>query len=119
MSNINLTKSNSKVGNSYDLLKFIMALLIVAIHTNAFYGPWFCTWFQPVIYIAVPVFFVLSSMFYFIKVRKNISDRFSILKQYVKRIGTLYCFWFIINIPFIQNNHHYFTNGGGGKILLG
>ena len=113
MSNINLTKSNSKVGNSYDLLKFIMALLIVAIHTNAFYGPWFCTWFQPVIYIAVPVFFVLSSMFYFIKVRKNISDRFSILKQYVKRIGTLYCFWFIINIPFIQNNHHYFTNGGG------
>lgn len=113
MSNINLTKSNSKVGNSYDLLKFIMALLIVAIHTNAFYGPWFCTWFQPVVYIAVPVFFVLSSMFYFIKVRKNISDRFSILKQYVKRIGILYCFWFFINIPFIQNNHHYFTNGAG------
>ena len=112
-----MVKLNTNVGNSYDLLKFIMALLIVAIHTNAFYGPWFCTWVQPVVYIAVPVFFVLSSMFFFIKVRKKISQRFSILKQYIKRICTLYCFWFIMNIPFIQNDHHYFIDAVGGDFV--
>lgn len=65
MSQIQQINSKSQIGgNSYDFLKFLMALLIVAIHSRAFYGPWFKEWVKPLLDIAVPVFFILSSMFY-------------------------------------------------------
>lgn len=102
----------SPKGNCYDALKFMMALLIVAIHTKAFNGAWFCDWVQPIEYIAVPVFFVLSSMFYFRKVAKQGVNRLACLRHYLSRLSVLYLFWFIVNIPFIQHNHHYFQYGG-------
>ena len=83
----NNNMTNSKLirtggGNSYDILKFSMALLIVAIHTGAFRGPWFCDWAIPVLNIAVPVFFILSSMFFFAKPREGKSEMIE-LKHFI------------------------------------
>ena len=96
-----------------------MATLIVAIHSNAFYGPWFCDWVRPILSIAVPVFFILSSMFYFRKVRKvkNSKDVAHILGHFLKRLGIFYLFWFIINLPKTLYYQHYFIEGGLTDIL--
>lgn len=107
----------SKKGNSYDILKFLMSLLIVAIHTKAFSGAWVCDWVQPIVYVAVPIFFILSSMFYFRKIANQGVNRFTCLRHYLSRLSVLYLFWFIVNILFIQHSHHYFNYGGGADVI--
>ena len=96
-----------------------MATLIVAIHSNAFDGPWFCDWARPILSIAVPVFFILSSMFYFRKVRKtgNSKDVAHILGHFLKRLGIFYLFWFIVNLPKTIYYQHYFIEGGLADIF--
>lgn len=100
---------NNKVlnGGGYDVLKYMMALLIVAIHARAFYGEYTSIFFKPLTEIAVPVFFILSSFFYFRKLYycENI---WSNLFTYLKRIGLLYLLWFCVNIPVILHYKHYF-----------
>lgn len=82
----------------FDVLKFIMAAMIVAIHSaNGFDSyPWQYMVY-PFIEIAVPCFFVLSSYFFFKKIKKFDKG----VMPFVKRIGTFYSFWFIVNIPLI------------------
>lgn len=115
MSNIILastkaSKSNVNVlGNAYDILKFMMSLLIVAIHSYAFEGIWFRDWIKPLNSIAVPVFFVLSSLFYFKKIRK-VESYYPIFLHFLKRLLLLYLFWFIVNIPITQHTNQYFIN---------
>lgn len=101
-----------KEGNAYDILKFVMALLIVAIHTKGFDGPIANELLKPFQGIAVPVFFILSSMFYFINLRKKRGEKWQYLKKFLSRLGVLYLFWFIINIVFIQHEHKYFVCDG-------
>lgn len=91
----------------FDLLKFIMAIMIVAIHSaNAFIN---CSWgyiVYPFIAIGVPCFFVLSSFFLFKKLRIcGISEYWGRIGCFIKRICTFYLFWFVINLPFIVNEH--------------
>lgn len=58
----------SKTYNGLDLLKFIMALFVVMIHVkpNA-HSEILTTVFNPILSIAVPIFFVLSSVLIFNK----------------------------------------------------
>lgn len=105
------TIKKNNVGNSYDILKFVMALLIVAIHTQAFEGPFACNVFKPFLEVAVPVFFILSSMFFFTKLRRE-NLRWKQLKHFLLRLGLLYFFWFIVNIVFVEHEHRYFIDAG-------
>lgn len=103
----------------FDLLKFFMATMIVAIHTNAWESPLFHTLFWPFIRSAVPVFFVLSAFFYF-KKQRVLGFSLSQLFHFIKRICMLYFFWFIINLPFILYQSHYdlVSNTLYGNILI-
>lgn len=80
---------------SLDLLKFIMAIMIVAMHTGAcpaIVNPWFR--------IAVPLFFIVSSFFFFKKVNAtDESERTEVLKHYLGRVIKLYFFWMVIQFP--------------------
>lgn len=50
---------------------------------------------------AVPVFFILSSFFFFNKISKSPEcDHGPILSKTIKRIAALYLFWFIVFLPF-------------------
>ena len=63
-----ITQMKSKTYNGLDLLKFIMALFVVMIHVkpNA-HSEILTTVFNPILSIAVPIFFVLSSVLIFKK----------------------------------------------------
>lgn len=58
----------SKTYNGLDLLKFVMALFVVMIHVKPnVHSDILTTVFNPILSIAVPVFFVLSSVLIFKK----------------------------------------------------
>ena len=102
-------ETNEKIySGGYDFLKFVMACLIVAIHSQAFYGHFSSIYLRPITGIAVPVFFILSSFFYFKRIHEG-SDIYSSLKHYLQRIGTLYLFWLVVNLPVVYHQHHYFS----------
>jgi hypothetical protein len=108
-----------KVFYGLDLLKFFMATMIVAIHTNAWEYPLFHTLFWPFVRSAVPVFFVLSAFFYFRR-QRVLGYSLGFHFHFVKRICGLYFFWFIINLPFILYQSHYdlISDTLGGNILI-
>lgn len=86
----------------FDLIKFILSLLVVQIHTGAFrsYNPSLDDVFKNLIgRYAVPLFFMISSYLLFDKIDKN--DLFSknnilIFKNYLKRLTKLYISWALI-----------------------
>ena len=88
-------KVKTEVYTSIDLFKFIAAALVVCIHTRPFYA--YPTldlfWTRVICQIAVPFFFCFSSYIFF-KRGKSIRD-------YIKRMLSLYLVWFIIEIPFV------------------
>lgn len=93
-------KSNDQI-YGFDVLKMLMALCIVAIHVKPFEGnPILSRCFSPLLSAAVPVFFILSSFFLFRKLNSKSYD-LNILLNWLKRIGTLYLFWLIVNLPFV------------------
>ena len=96
----------------FDILKFLMALLIVSIHIPI--KNEYLSIFQGV---GVPVFFVLSSYFIFKKARNN-SFRLNILTTFLRRIGILYLFWFVVNIYFIHIDKHYLDKGLMGGVYF-
>lgn len=102
---------NKPQGNSYDVLKMLMALLVVSIHTQGFCGEYLSNTLAPLNQVAVPVFFILTSLFYFKKVRQTgVSNRS--IGLYVKRIGILYLFWFVVSLPYVIVARKYFIENG-------
>lgn len=92
----------------FDIVKFIMALMIIAIHSSLFpmvLYPW--------LRLAVPIFFIISSYFFFGSLRKLETDKEKNqrLWKYVKRSLILYGFWFIILLPYTLYIRRYFENG--------
>lgn len=88
-----------------------MFILIVAIHSYAFYGGWTSVYLKPITGIAVPVFFILSSFFYFRKIHVH-GYSSEALGHFLSRIALLYLFWFIVKLPIIMHEHQYFISGG-------
>ena len=81
----------------FDIVKFIMALMVVAIHSSLFpmvLYPW--------LRLAVPMFFIISSYFFFGNLRKVETDKEKNkrLWKYVKRNLILYGFWFVVLLPY-------------------
>ncbi len=76
-----------------DVMKLIMAFLVVAIHTEPFgFSFWLDKGFGIVTRLCVPFFFVASSYFFFLKNGSAL--------RYVKRLFLLYLIWSIIYLPF-------------------
>lgn len=101
--------------SKYDIIKFILSLGVVLVHTNTFQRQ-----VHPWIKIIVPLFFIISSYFLFKKINtvKTKEERKEIYKIYLLRTIKLYFFWFIILIPLVLYNNRTLTfeNGGMGFI---
>ena len=96
----------SKEYPSVDVAKLLMALFVVAIHTNLLDGALF-----PTIRLSVPVFFIFTGFFSFSKINAAPeSKKTKVLWRIVKRYLQLYLFWFIAWLPFtiyLRNYHQY------------
>lgn len=91
--------------DALDLMKFIVSIMIVAMHSKALSGAgsavqfWLC---QIPARIGVPFFFIASSFLLFSKdPRPNASLGKNSFQHFIKRIASLYGFWFYINLPWI------------------
>lgn len=95
-----------KTYNSIDVMKFILAILVICIHTNPLqdvmplinYG--IC---QFLARIAVPLFFMASGFFLFLKMDFCKLDVLRI-KKYILHVFRLYIIWSIIYIPLIYED---------------
>lgn len=79
--------------DAFDILKVILSIFVILIHTElmpAIVYPW--------VDLAVPLFFMISSYFFFLKL-KNTSSEKIVLLNFLKRNMILYVFWFIILFP--------------------
>lgn len=101
-------------GNKFDILKFVLAILIVGIHSSKS-----GMIFRPVLRLAVPLFFIISSYLFFLKQSKLTThqDRFHGLKRYTKRILRLYTFWFLLLLPFIIYYREWYVDFGPEKLI--
>ena len=97
-----------------DLLKFIMAVCVVAIHTQPLYSIQSIVvqrLFDTITSLAVPYFFSVSGFLLFSKIDANISctKNMEVCKRYLSRVLSLYVIWNIIYLPitifgFKENN---------------
>lgn len=79
-----------------DVLKFGMAMLVVAIHAQLFKEiGWLYDFVHPLKYSAVPVFFVVSAYLFFSREQTGSKA----LGHYLKRLGLFYLFWFVLLLP--------------------
>ena len=106
-------KSNEYVkidGDRFDILKFILAVLVMGLHFD------YCYPLQSLFRLAVPLFFMMTSYFFFLK--QNSLDSYILkkreLKRYCKRILMLYLFWFVLLLPltFIYQGWEKHLNSG-------
>lgn len=87
--------------NSYiGILKFLMSLLVVAIHVKPFSGNIAFYYNDCIARIADPVFFTLSSYFLFDKLLKNNWD-FKIYIKHLKHLLKYYFIWLLVFSPLI------------------
>lgn len=99
-------ESSHPAYESYDILdltKLILSILVVCIHTQLFPAV-----LHPWVRVAVPLFFLMSSFFFFQRI--NILDKQSrsdYLKKYIKRNLQLYIFYFVLLLPITIFRHGY------------
>ena len=91
----------------FDVMKLILVLMVAAIH---------CTLYPQILYpwlrLAVPLFFITSSYFFFKKQSMLLPEqKMEHLKKYVKRNVMLYLFWFIAILPYTLHLRNYFSAG--------
>ena len=78
--------------NLFDIAKFILSVMVVAIHTS-FYPEYLYPWLR----LAVPLFFVISGYLFF---TKSGGGKLNLYK-FVNRVIVLYIFWTIALLPLI------------------
>lgn len=89
----NIQKTNSTI----DVLKVLMAILVVGIHTEPFgFNLWLDRGFGIITRLCVPFFFITSAYFYWLKDNGTLS--------YLKKIISLYVIWSVIYLPFDINS---------------
>lgn len=102
---------NRKVIPGLDVLKFSMALLIVAIHSEAVNNiPIIYEALNPIIMSAVPMFFVVSSFLLFRKMRQDqltFKQERGILLHFTWRLFLLYIFWMVVQFPLVIHTRQY------------
>ena len=97
-----------KYDSKYDLVKFILSILVLAIHC-ALYPMVLYPWLR----IAVPLFFIMSSYFVFSKLGDtHVGEHKTIVKKFVTRNLQLYACWFVILLPITLYIRKYFSFSG-------
>jgi surface polysaccharide O-acyltransferase-like enzyme len=104
----------AKNGNKFDILKFVLAILIVCIHSTKA-----GMILRPVFRLAVPLFFMISSYLFFLKqsTLNSKQDKYKGLKKYAKRILLLYLFWFLLLLPFTIYYREWYINFDHEKLI--
>ena len=109
-----------KCADALDVARFVLSLMVVLIHlhaavlTNRFGGAEL-----PVLRMAVPIFFMISSFLLFRRLDGR-NDRTE-LKRFLKRNLLLYAAWFVVLFPLTYPYKQYFAAGiidGLRQILL-
>ena len=105
---------NKRQIQGFDLLKFIMALFIVGIHAH-FSDSLIANNYQliggginKIQGLTVPIFFVISSFLFFRKSFSCLKDNNKLYLKFIKRLGIVYLFYFILLSPVIINNRGWF-----------
>lgn len=90
-------ESSRSNDSKYDIIKFFLSLMVLAIH-SVLYPMILYPWLR----IAVPIFFMISSKFIFSKLY-NVSEatQATILNKFIIRNLRLYLCWFVILLPII------------------
>ena len=111
-----------KCSASIDLSKYILSLMVVAIHVAPARGFWY-ELMIPVLRLAVPLFFMISGYLLFVRMKELDHDKQNeALMKYLFRILQLYLAWLILLFPVTVWNRKYFSEGifaGLKKILKG
>lgn len=90
-------KATGSIRNqTIDLMKLILSVFVVMIHSEV--DLWV---FTPFLRMAVPLFFITSSYFFFKKINtcETAAQRSKALRKFLKRNLTLYVFWFVVLLP--------------------
>lgn len=84
-----------------DIIKYIMAILIVAAHCDLF-EEWLSVIeaFSHVTEIAVPTFFAISAYLTFSKIEKNPEDSKRIFGGTIKRLAIFFVVWYVLMFPY-------------------
>ena len=100
----------------FDLLKFVMAFFIVAIHTNfadavSVGNSYMGKAIRVLQDLGVPVFFVISSMLFFRKCSLVVSfdESWRNYLHFVKRLTFIYGVYFVLQLPIITRSKGYLT----------
>ncbi|MCR5671223.1 MAG: acyltransferase [Butyrivibrio sp.] len=85
-----------KQHNIFDLSKYVLALMVVAIHTG-FLSKFLFPWLR----IAVPLFFIISSYLLFSRIKNDDESKEpEYIKKYVLRNISYYVLWFLLLLPY-------------------
>lgn len=106
-------KENKNV-NSIDLFKLLMAVAVVAIHTNPIVSWTNRTAIAIVVMLeewAVPFFFVASGFFLFRTMKAPYTEDIKRMDNYIVKIFKMYCAWTLISLPLTL--YGYVTSGNG------
>lgn len=105
--------------DSIDLTKFILSIFVVAIHVRPFDA--YSVYFRPVLRTAVPLFFLITSYFFFVRHKdlSGLDEKVAHIERHVSRNLHLYLFWMTaFLIPTIRYRQ-WFANGVFMGLLCG
>lgn len=97
--------------DSVDAAKFVLSIFVVAIHVRPFDA--YAVYFRPILRAAVPLFFLMTSYFFF-NHHKNLSgleERVLHIEKYVSRNLRLYLFWMLIFLIPTIRYRQWFSSG--------
>lgn len=105
--------TNQKYIVGFDVLKFLMAFVIVSLHAGVSkeFGEPYSSVVLNFQNLAVPVFFVLSSVLFFDKFFTASNQDIKAIWKYERRLLILYFIWSIIMLPITLFLHHYQEQG--------
>lgn len=113
---MNTVKMKNNSNSVFDIAKFIMSLMVVAIHAQL-YPELLYPWLR----VAVPMFFMLSSYFLFGKLSRMTDQKKKdeAVRQYAMRNLTLYLFYAVLFFPIYVREQQWFSQGiGKGMVLM-
>lgn len=92
---------STPIRQNYDLLdfvKFILSIMIIAIHSSLF-----TMYLYPWLRIAIPIFFMISSYLFFLRIKNcdNTQEKKLRLKKFVVKNLKLWLIWTLILLPVI------------------
>lgn len=93
--------------DTFDIAKYILAIFVITIHI-----PLLPEVLNPLVRTAVPLFFMMSSYFFWSKAAvATHRERRMLLRTLLKRNMRLYCFWFVALLPVTLYIRGYFSAG--------